>query len=68
VIVVGSFGDGGNAERMINECRRQGYETVTSWSGSMKRVGVVVNCSKNQLTGKLRQVQNRFNPNAWVMK
>lgn len=68
VIIVGSFADGGNANRMINECRRQGYETATSWSGSMKRVGVVVNCSKNQLNTKLRQVQNRFNPSAWVMK
>lgn len=68
VVVVGSFGDGGNADRMIRECQRQGYETVTSWNGSMKRVGVVVNCSPNQLDGKLRQVQSRFNPNAWVMK
>ncbi len=68
VIIVGSFADGGNAKRMINECRRQGYETTTSWSGSMKRVGVVVNCSKNQLNSKLRQVQNRFNSGAWVMK
>jgi len=68
VIVVGSFGNGGNADRMIRECQRQGYETVTSWNGSMKRVGVVVNCSPNQLDGKLRQVQNRFNQNAWIMK
>lgn len=68
VIIVGSFADGGNANRMINECRRQGYETTTSWSGSMKRVGVVVNCTKNQLDGKLRQVQSRFNSGAWVMK
>jgi len=68
VIIVGSFGDGGNADRMIRECERQGYETQISWNGGMKRVGVVVNCSPNQLDGKLRQVQSRFNPNAWVMK
>lgn len=65
VLIVGSFRRQNNSERMVENLRKEGYETYTETHNGFKRVGFIYNCgAQNPDSFKDNMRQNTF-PGAW---
>ena len=69
VIIVGGFAAKENAQRMIKDVTKAGYQAYSDTKGGLSRVGVSFPYKTEAEIGeKLQELKTRFNPKSWVLK
>jgi nucleoid DNA-binding protein len=69
VIIVGGFASRDNAQRMIQEVTKAGYDAYSDTKGGLNRVGVSFYYKNDsEIEDKLKELKNQFNSSSWVLK
>jgi len=69
VIILGSFGNEGNVQRLVERIYQAGYEPYTEQSGKLTKVGIQkAYTEKSEITATLRDVRQEFSEDAKVYK
>jgi nucleoid DNA-binding protein len=69
IVIIGAFSDENNAEKIIQEIYKAGYDAYTDKSKGNTRVGVQFAYeSDQQYRSRLADIRKRFNEKAWVLK
>ncbi len=69
VIIVGSFTQPRNAERLIQRLYEDGYEAYSDRKGGRTRVGIrFAYSSETELMNYLEDMKNKYNVDAWILK
>ncbi len=69
VIIVGSFTQPRNAERLIQRLYEDGYEAYSDRKGGSTRVGVrFAYSSETELMSYLEDMKNKYNVDAWILE
>lgn len=68
IVIVGAFAQPPNAERMLKLLNEAGFFTHTDQtSQGLQRVGVRLDCAKEQLPEQLKELRRKFNSKAWIL-
>jgi len=67
VVIVGSFKDSANANKLLKSIAAKGYKTYTAQYNGMKRVGVTYDCQTNEPDAFKSKVKKVFNKDAWYL-
>ncbi|MCC6816742.1 MAG: hypothetical protein IT267_10045 [Saprospiraceae bacterium] len=68
VIIVGSFTQKKNAIKMIKFVQKNNYTSYTEMYNQYQRVGIEFDCTKTDLQTMLRELKEKFDPKAWILK
>ncbi|MDX1684161.1 MAG: hypothetical protein R3275_02935 [Saprospiraceae bacterium] len=68
IIIVGSFKNQLNADRMLAKIDSMGLTSYTEPYGEYTRVGVKFDCYENDLYRRLFQLRGQFSQDAWILK
>lgn len=68
VVIIGAFGELGNAEKMIRKISKAGFEPYSDLSNGMNRVGIQVPYeTTDNLKDQLEEIQDLYTKSAWVL-
>lgn len=67
IIIVGAYGQLGNANSAIKKIAKLGYTPDLGKSGKLHRVGIQLFCNPNELSGKLNTIRKHYK-SAWVLR
>ncbi len=65
VLVLGSFKNQNNANRLINKLKKQGYQHYTSFNAGFQRVGIVYNCGQEDPDDFKNKMRQKMENQAW---
>jgi nucleoid DNA-binding protein len=69
VIIVGGFASKENAQQMIREVSKAGYDAYSDKKGGLSRVGVTfLYKNESEIEKKLQELKDKFNSSSWVLK
>ena len=64
-IIIGSFGNLDNVQKMVKQVEAKQYKPYTQQVGGLTRVGITLDC--NQVEKELDQIKRIFNDQAWIL-
>lgn len=67
VVIVGSFKDSANANKLLKSITAKGYKTYTAQYNGLKRVGVTYDCQTSDPDSFKSKVKKVFNKDAWYL-
>lgn len=69
IVIIGSFGNKENIERLIKSIYSEGYEPFTKKTGKLTRIGVRFGYDNlTEVNNKREDIANTFDVEAWVMQ
>lgn len=69
IIIIGSFGNKSNADRLVKKVYRLGYEPFTTKENGLTKIGVRFAYDKlSEIESKRREVADDFAVKAWIMQ